>query len=120
MARQDAGENHDKRNKRVEQKAARTRRNARGGFFQLTLQHWKLITVLGAMMVEQEGALRIGLTRDGGALALGMYLGDDYVTEYVRPSEDFYTALQEIAAAWITDGAEAFAVNAASTPNWDC
>lgn len=34
------------------------------------------------------GALRLGYTRDGGAFAIGIYLGNDSSTEYVRPDED--------------------------------
>lgn len=45
-------------------------------------------------------ALRIGLTRDSGALALGVYNGDDYGTEYVRPSEDLGHQVREISLAW--------------------
>jgi hypothetical protein len=39
------------------------------------------ITVLG-------GAIRFGYTRDGGAYAVGIYIGEKYDTEYVRPQED--------------------------------
>jgi hypothetical protein len=51
-------------------------------------------------LVSQGGCLRIGQTRDGGAWALGVYLGDDYATEYIRPSEDFGGGIGEIAEAW--------------------
>jgi len=74
----------------------------------MTLEHWAILTALTTALMEVDGALRIGFTRDGGALALGVYLGDDYATEYVRPTEDFWTAVEEIAAAWITDGALRF------------
>ena len=53
---------------------------------------------IGAALVG--GALRIGLTRDGGALAIGVYMGDDYGTEYVRPDEDLPRAVREIAQGW--------------------
>lgn len=33
-------------------------------------------------------ALRLGLTRDGGAYAVGVYAGEQYFTDYVRPGED--------------------------------
>jgi hypothetical protein len=35
------------------------------------------------------GAIRLGYTRDGGAYAIGLYYGDDYSTQYIRPGEDF-------------------------------
>jgi hypothetical protein len=59
-------------------------------------------------MVAVGGAVRVGATRDGGAWALGIYQGDDYATEYIRPAEDFTTALGEIAAAWLPDKGAGF------------
>lgn len=41
-----------------------------------------------ALLATLGGALRIGATRDGGALAVGYYLDGDTWTEYVRPQED--------------------------------
>jgi len=39
--------------------------------------------------LAEGGAIRLGLTRDGGALAVGIYgLGTEPSTEYVRPSDD--------------------------------
>jgi hypothetical protein len=59
---------------------------------------WLLAYVVGASM---DGfALRVGLTRDGGALALGVYMGEQYGTEYIRPDEDLAVALREIGLAW--------------------
>lgn len=51
-------------------------------------------------MALDGGAIRIGLTRDGGALALGFYQGDDYGTEYIRPSENLEETLRELMIAW--------------------
>lgn len=65
---------------------------------------WLTLAALVAEMAENGGAIRIGLTRDGGALALGMYQGDDYATEYIRPNEDVEAALHAIAELWLTDG----------------
>ena len=48
----------------------------------------------------QGGAIRVGLTRDEGALAIGVYQGDNYGTEYVRPTEDLGQAVREIALDW--------------------
>lgn len=65
---------------------------------------WLTLAALVAEMAENGGAVRIGLTRDGGALAMGMYAGDDYATEYIRPNEDVDAALHAIADLWLTDG----------------
>lgn len=59
---------------------------------------WLLGLCIGLAMAG--GACRVGLTRDGGALALGVYLGEEYGTEYVKPDEDLGTAVREIALAW--------------------
>lgn len=40
------------------------------------------------------GAVRFGYTRDGGAYAIGIYLGNDHFTEYVRPGEDIVGYLE--------------------------
>jgi hypothetical protein len=66
---------------------------------------WIVFRALAEGLVEVGGAIRLGATRDGGAWALGIYVGDDYATEYVRPSEDFGTAMVEIADAWLGDKA---------------
>lgn len=34
------------------------------------------------------GCLRIGTTRDGGSLAIGVYHGDSYWVDYLKPSDD--------------------------------
>lgn len=59
---------------------------------------WLLGLAIGAAL--SGGAARIGLSRDGGALAVGMYMGDDVSTEYIRPSEDLGEAVREISQAW--------------------
>lgn len=93
--------------KRAKSKAARSRRAQAAGGFDITALEWVPLVALVEVLAEAGGAVRIGLTRDGGALALGIYLGDDYATEYVRPSENFSVALEEIAMAWLSDnGAE--------------
>lgn len=39
--------------------------------------------------LAEGGAIRLGLTRDGGALAVGIYgLGGEPTTEYLRPSDN--------------------------------
>jgi hypothetical protein len=59
---------------------------------------WLLGLCIGAAL--QGGAVRVGLSRDLGVLALGIYKGDDYKTEYVRPEEDLAQAVREISQAW--------------------
>jgi hypothetical protein len=46
------------------------------------------------------GAMRIGFTRDGGALSIGVYAGDEYGTEYIRPGEDLAEELRKISEGW--------------------
>lgn len=65
---------------------------------------WLALAAFVAEMAETGGAVRIGLTRDGGALALGCYHGDDYATEYVRPNEDVEATIHDIADIWLPDG----------------
>ncbi|MCK4960119.1 MAG: hypothetical protein KAT00_11980 [Planctomycetes bacterium] len=57
-----------------------------------------LALILGHAL--QGGAIRVGLTRDEGALAIGVYQGDNYGTEYVRPTEDLAQIVREIALDW--------------------
>ena len=56
-----------------------------------------------AIVAYRGGALRFGYTRDGGAYAIGIYLGGDHFTEYVRPSEDIDGYLANLAAD-LSDG----------------
>lgn len=50
-----------------------------------------------AVVGYRGGAIRFGYTRDGGAYAIGIYLGGDHFTEYVRPSEDIDSYLDRLA-----------------------
>lgn len=50
-----------------------------------------------AVVAYKGGALRFGYTRDGGAYAIGIYLGGDHFTEYIRPSEDIDSYLANLA-----------------------
>lgn len=47
------------------------------------------------------GAVRVGATRDGGAMAVGYYLEGDSWTEYVRPSEDIEGYFETAIADWL-------------------
>lgn len=91
-------------NKRERAAAARERKRRSQGDYELTPESWLWLAALTQALVKEGGALRIGLTRDRGALALGVYLGNDYTTEYIRPSEDLAEAAMEIAEAWLENG----------------
>lgn len=53
------------------------------------------------------GAIRFGLTSDGGAYAIGVYGdGDKPYTEYVRPNDDIEGTLRELEAAFLDIHAE--------------
>lgn len=96
--------NAGKANKRANAAEQRGRARREKGEFNLDLLPWLNICALQACLANQQGALRFGLTRDGGALALGMYRGDDYTTEYIRPTEDVAEAINEIADVWLDNG----------------
>lgn len=104
MAQAERQAEEKKSSKRAAAKERRTGSRRLGGKMQLTLHHWTWLIGLTELLAANDGALRIGFTRDGGALALGVYLGDDYATEYIRPNEVFSDSVLEIASAWITDG----------------
>lgn len=50
-------------------------------------------SLIGAV-TSRGGAVRFGYTRDGQALALGLYYGTESVTKYCRPTEDLSLFLQ--------------------------
>lgn len=107
MAQTERANEERRAGKRDKAKAARGRRAASAGRFELTPEALGGLMLLAYAFAMEDGALRIGLTRDGGALALGCYMGDDYATEYIRPSETMTTAIDEIAVAWLEDGTAA-------------
>lgn len=51
-------------------------------------------------MAMDGGAIRVGLTRDMGALAIGIYKGEEYGTEYIRPNEDLSNEVRSISQGW--------------------
>lgn len=91
----------DKRAKAAERRQTKRREQ---GTLDVAALPWLTLAALVAEMAQTGGAIRIGLTRDGGALALGMYHGDDYATEYIRPNEDIEASLHDIAELWLPDG----------------
>lgn len=94
--------------KRDRSKQARSRRaDASGAFDVLAVDPVAILALVYAFAIEG-GATRWGCTRDGGVLAVGCYMADDYATEYVRPKEDFLAACTEIAAVWLSDEGSEF------------
>lgn len=57
---------------------------------------WEVIVNI----TEQGGAIRFGLTRDGGAYAVGIYDNGEHETEYLKPGEDLRGYLEELATAF--------------------
>lgn len=92
-----------KSSRRDKAKEGRQRRASSTGSMDLRTTDWIGIAALITAFAEAGGAVRVGLTRDMGALAVGCYLDDDYVTEYIRPNEDLRGALIEIAEAWLPE-----------------
>ena len=56
---------------------------------------------LVAIVAACGGAVRIGATRDGGAMAVGYYLEGDSWTEYVRPAEDIEAYFDGAIQDWL-------------------
>jgi len=108
MGQLERGNENKRQSRRDKAKAGRSKRAASVGTCDLRTQDWVAIAALIVAFAENGGAVRIGYTRDGGALALGCYLDEDYATEYVRPSEDFTGALIEIAEAWLPESGIGF------------
>jgi len=101
MGANDREQNRVEENKRKKAKEARGRRANNAGAVAWTGFDWAAAIALTEALVDRGGALRIGKTRDGGAWSLGVYYGDDYATEYIRPAEDFAAACGEICEAWL-------------------
>lgn len=101
---------HEERDskQRAKNKNARGKRASRGGTFDRRAIDWIALIALTETLCDVGGALRIGLTRDGGAMALGVYVGNEYGTEYIRPGEGFYDACAEISDAWVHGSRSAF------------
>lgn len=103
MAQVERGTEERKANKRAKAKEGRSRRADRAGTANWETVNWQALIALIIAFGDEGGAVRVGKTRDGGAWALGVYLDDDYATEYIRPNEDFDEALHEIAQAWLPE-----------------
>jgi len=103
MGQQERQRENSKDNRRDKARELRGRRAANAPRVSLRDGDWIATAAIIIAFAECGGAVRIGYTRDGGALAIGCYLGDDYATEYIRPAEDYRAALLEIADAWLPD-----------------
>ena len=101
MGVNDRAKDTHEENKRAKRKQARSRRGEDKPKYDARSIDWYAIIALTEAICNRQGALRIGFTRDGGALALGIYLGDDYATEYIRPDEDLRDACAEVSDAWL-------------------
>lgn len=90
-----------KGNTRTEQvsEKRRQRQEARNARTQVTIADIDanvLLMAIGAV-VEHDGALRIGVSRDGGAWSFGIYGDGDPYTEYVPGTEDVNEYLRGLA-----------------------
>lgn len=108
MAQVERAKEDGKDSRRQKARQQRSKRTASAGPANIRVQDWVGIAALVTAFAEAGGAIRIGYTRDGGAFAVGCYLGDDYSTEYIRLQEDFTQALEEIATAWLENAGEAY------------
>lgn len=82
-----------------EQKNRQRRRRNRGNQQAATWSavHPQAVTQFMFELTEAGYAVRFGKSRDGGALAIGIYGDGDPYTEYVRPSDNALALLDEIA-----------------------
>lgn len=65
--------------------------------YELATQDGQRILEVIDAITEHSGAIRIGRTRDGGALAIGVYGdGDAPYTDYLRPGESLAGYLEEL------------------------
>jgi hypothetical protein len=97
-------EQNQKDERRVKAAERRETKRREQGTFNMDGIPWLTLVALIAELAENGGAIRIGLTRDNGALALGFYHKNDYATEYIRPNEDLEATLHALAEIWLTDG----------------
>jgi len=74
----------ERENKRVKRQAERSQRSA---VDILTVDGDTFLKCL-EVVCRCEGAIRVGLSRDGGAFAIGIYGDGDPYTEYVGAGED--------------------------------
>lgn len=95
-----------KANTRAKQKEARGRRKSAGGSVDMRRLDHQAVVALYIVAGTAGGAVRLGRTRDGGALAVGCYAGEDYATEYIKPNEVQEDAIREIVEAWWPEALE--------------
>lgn len=56
-----------------------------------------LLHAVIAAITARGGAVRFGYSRDGAAYSVGVYLGAERFTEYIRPQEDINDYLKNLA-----------------------
>jgi hypothetical protein len=54
------------------------------------------IRMVISALTKAGGAIRFGVSRDGGALSVGVYLGDTYFTDWLRPDDDVEQYLEDL------------------------
>lgn len=87
----------DKKDKRArERRSARAHRHQTRPRYELELLNHELLWLAIYHICMSGGAIRFGLTRDGGALAIGIYGDGDPYTEYLKPDEDITRYLEEL------------------------
>lgn len=106
MGQEERRRENAREGKRARAKEVRSRRANAAGNASWDNVDYDALMALIVVAADHDGAVRVGKTRDGGAWALGMYMGDDYATEYVRPAENFADAVHEIANVWLEEFAE--------------
>jgi hypothetical protein len=99
------GVNGDVKQSAAQNRRAKQKETRRGRAVAAGKASWEAVAAppyIAAIIVASEsaGALRLGVTRDGGAFAVGCYAGEDYKTEYIRPDEDWEQAWYDIVEAW--------------------
>lgn len=80
----------------------KTRRSGRTA---VDVQHfpWPEFVGVLATILAEGGAVRIGLTRDGGAWAFGLYGLGDPLTLYLNSNDDPFEFLEQIREAYTDD-----------------
>jgi len=92
-----------KKDDAVKRRFRRSAANDRGADWS-TVDMAQVVETIGAV-TKNGGALRFGLTVDGGAYAVGVYGdGPEPYTEYVRPNEDIEAFLADLATAFTDRG----------------
>lgn len=85
---------------RIQKRRAQLSQSAGDPFDWRVVNPEKLLHLI-AIVAACGGAVRVGATRDGGAMAVGYYLDGNSWTEYVRPTEDCEAYLEGAIQDWL-------------------